>query len=244
MIRLSLGFLVAASLAVGCATAVAPDGGGGALQDQKGDSGASTGPSSYGDDGDGGSSGTSTGSDGGKATGGKDSGTTGTGGGACSASGVLATFDFTGEPGDQSSTAVTSTAAGISAGSVSRSSSVTGTTGADSINSTGWATGSSADGSKYYTFTITPDAACTLDITKIAIDTKSSGTGPTKGAVATDDDSFGTKTGFTANTSTNVTLSVSGASGAVEIRVYGFSASSGSGTFRVQNTLTVSGALH
>jgi hypothetical protein len=40
------------------------------------------------------------------------------------------------------------------------------------------------------------------------------------------------------------TLTVSSTSGSVEIRIYGFSASSTSGTMRLQNTLSVTGSLH
>lgn len=219
-----------------------PDGGGGSLagagsEDDAGSSGAN----SYGGGGGGGGGGTA--SDGGT-TSGKDSGA-GVGSGGCTAfTGVLASFDFTGEPGDQSSTSPSTTASGIGAGNVTRSSSVTGVTGLDSMNSSGWGTGGSADSSKYYTFTITPDSKCTLDITSVSVDSKSSTSGPAKGAVATSDDSFGSKTQFTPGGSGSVSVSVTGASGAIEIRVYGYSAGSASGTFRVQNTLSVTGSLH
>lgn len=224
---------------VGCATAVVPDGGGGNLAGAgSGDDAGSSGENSYGGGGGGGGGST----DGGTSSS-KDSGTTSSGG--CTAfTGVLAAFDFTGEPGDQTSTSPSTTATGIGAGNVTRSSSVTGTAGTDSMNSSGWATGGSADTSKYYTFTITPDSKCTLDITGVSVDSKSSASGPTKGSVATSDDSFGTKTAFTPGSTSSVGVSVSGASGAIEVRVYGYSASSGGGTFRVQNTLSISGSLH
>ncbi|MGH7281746.1 MAG: hypothetical protein ACRELY_09505, partial [Polyangiaceae bacterium] len=207
-----------------------------------GDDAGSSGANSYGGGGGGGGGGGSS-SDGGTSSA-KDSGGGGGGGGCTAFTGVLAAFDFTGAPGDQASTSPSSSAPGIGAGDVTRSSSVTGTTGADSMNSSGWGTGSSADTSKYYTFTITPDSKCALDITSVSVDSKASGTGPAKGAVATSDDSFGSKTAFTPGSAGSVTASVSGASGALEIRVYGYSASSGSGTFRVQNTLAVNGSLH
>ena len=247
MIRPALGILVAASLCLvgmsGCATAVMPDGGGGGVEGSgSGNDAGATGASSYGGDNGGGGGGGST-TDGGTSLA-KDSGGGGGGGGCPTFTGVLATFDFTGEPGDQSSTAPASSAPGIGAGNVTRSSSVTGVTGTDSMNSSGWGTGSSADSSKYYTFTLTPDSKCTLDITSVSVDSKSSSSGPMKGSVGTSDDSFGTKTAFSPGGTDSVSVSVSGASGAVEIRVYGYSASSGSGTFRVQNTLSVTGSLH
>ena len=250
MIRPSLGFFGALLVLSGCATAVMPDGTADDVANG-GDSGATTDPSGYGD-------GSDAGKDYGGSTGGSDGGTSSSkdGGGSkvdsgspstsgpCSASGVLATFDFNGEPGDQSATAVKTSATGITAGEVKRASGLTGVSGSDSMNSSGWSTSSSVDTSKYYTFTITPDSACTLDVTSIAIDTQKSGTGPAKGSVATSKDSFGLKTAFTPGSASNVTTSISGATGALEIRVYGYNASSGSGTFRVQNSLTVSGSLH
>src|SRR5581483_7008095 len=42
---------------------------------------------------------------------------------ACAFSGVLATYDFTGEPGNQTSTKATSAAANVTAGAISRATS-------------------------------------------------------------------------------------------------------------------------
>lgn len=247
MIRPSFGFFSALLVLSGCATAVMPDGatddvvgakdGGAATTDPNG-YGDSDGGKSYGDGSDGGATATK---DGGSTKG--DSGAPSTSG-PCSATGVLATFDFSGEPGDQSATAVKTAATGITVGDVKRATGLTGVSGSDSINSSGWSTSSSVDTSKYYTFTITPDSACSLDITSIAIDSKPSGSGPAKSSLATSKDSFSLKTTFTPGSAGSVATSISGATGAVEIRVYGYGASSGAGTFRIQNSLTVSGSLH
>ncbi len=157
--------------------------------------------------------------------------------------GTLVTFDFTGATGSQTSTQPKSTAAGILGGPISRSSGLTATSGAGSINSSGWPTTTTLDATKYYTFTITPDPTCVLDLTSMSIDTKSSSTGPASAAVATSADNFAGDTTFAPSTVANVTLSVTGSSAAVEVRVYGYHASSTSGTFRIENTLTISGAL-
>jgi hypothetical protein len=164
-----------------------------------------------------------------------------TGSSACSFSGVLAKFDFTGEPGSQASTVATSSAPGITAGSLSRSGTITAASGSNSMNGSGWPT-SALDGTRYYTFTLTP-GSCVLDITSVSIDTKASTTGPIDGAIATSDDGFATTSAFTPGSSTKVSLSVSGTSKAVEIRLYGYKASGSAGTMRIQNTMTVTGSL-
>ncbi len=162
----------------------------------------------------------------------------------CSFSGTLATFDFTGQPGNQASTPATSTATDVTASGMTRSSALTATSGLDSMNSSAWTMSSSIDSTRYYTVTLTPSSGCTLDISSVAITTKSSSTGPTQAAIATSDDKFTKATSVAPNTSATASLSVSGAAGAVEVRVYGFAASSTSGTMRVDGTLTISGALN
>ncbi len=156
--------------------------------------------------------------------------------------GVLTTYDFSGQPGNQASTAATSTMAGLTAGAVSRSSSISATAGADSINASDWST-STVDPTRYYTFTLTPPSSCALDITSITIDTKASSTGPASGAIATSADKFATTTTFTPGTSATVSLSVSGSTSPVEVRIYGYDASGTLGTWRVETTLTASGAI-
>ena len=114
--------------------------------------------------------------------------------------------------------------------------------GVNSINASAWST-SSLDLTRFYTFNITPPSTCALDITSISVDTKASTTGPTSAAIATSADSFAAKTALTPGTSTGVALAVTGAMSSVEVRVYGYMATGGGGTLRIQNTLTVSGSL-
>jgi hypothetical protein len=166
------------------------------------------------------------------------------GGGGCTFTGVLATYDFTGQPGNQASTPATSSQTNVTAGAVSRAAALTATAGVDSINSSGWGTTANVDTTRYYTFSITPKGSCTLDVTSLSMTTQASGTGPTKGSVATSDDAFAAKTSFTPGAAAQPSLSVNGATGAIEVRVYGFGASGAGGTMRITTTLTVSGALH
>src|SRR5580765_3276307 len=101
----------------------------------------------------------------------------------CAFSGVLATWDFIGELGSQVSTAAKSSATNVTAGAISRASTLTATAGADSLNSSGWATAVTVNPNKYVTFSVTPKGACSLDVTQVSITTKSSATGPTKVAL-------------------------------------------------------------
>jgi len=157
--------------------------------------------------------------------------------------GTLVTFDFTGDPGNQASTAPKTTAAGVTAGSLTRSGSLTAVAGTSSINASNWSTAAKPDATRYYAFTLTPDPKCALDLTSLSVDSTSSSTGPAKGAVATSDDQFATTTAFAAGAPATVTLSVNQATKAVEVRVYGYAAAGAAGTMRLQTTLSVSGAL-
>jgi hypothetical protein len=157
--------------------------------------------------------------------------------------GTLATYDFTGDPGNQTSTAASSSASGLTAGAIGRSSAITAALGANSINSSDWATTTTIDTTRYYTVTLTPPAQCALGLTSISVDTKVSSTGPADGAAATSNDSFVSTSTFTPGSITSVSLSVSGATTSVEIRIYGYDASSAAGTFRIENTMTIAGSL-
>ena len=157
--------------------------------------------------------------------------------------GMIASWSFATATGSQATTTASTTATGITAGPVSRSAALVAATGSGSINSSGWPTTSSLDSTKYYTFAVTPPSGCVLDLTTLATDTKTSSTGPTIAVLATSVDSFGQTTPVNLNLVSSSNLMVTGATGMVEIRVFGYSASSSSGTFRIQNTLTLNGTL-
>ncbi|MGE5184666.1 MAG: hypothetical protein ACM31C_21490 [Acidobacteriota bacterium] len=157
--------------------------------------------------------------------------------------GVLATWSFTSATGSQTSTTAASAATGVTASSFTRSASLTAVSGAGSINSSNWATSASRDSSRYYTLTITPPSGCTMSLTSAAIDAKTSTSGPASASIASDADSFAQTSTVAPNSTSSPSLSVTGATGAVEIRIYGYAATSTSGTMRVQNTFTVSGSL-
>jgi hypothetical protein len=159
----------------------------------------------------------------------------------CAFSGVLATWDFTGQPGTQASTAAKSSAPGVTAGAIIRQPTLTATSGSGSINSSNWPTATALDATKYYTLTLTAPAGCTVAVTSIAIDAKSSSTGPASAVMATSADGFAQTTAISTTASSTPSVSASGQT--LELRIYGFHATGTGGTMRVSNTLTVTGHL-
>jgi hypothetical protein len=160
-------------------------------------------------------------------------------------SGTLATYDLSAQTGAEDSVAPASFATGVTAGVLTRSGTLTAVSGSGSINSSGWSPSVVADPTKYYTFTVTPAAGCTVTLSSLAVSVQASGSGPTQGDVATSADSFATHTGSLPGTG-SATVTLTGVSGtkAVEVRVYGFNASSSLGTYRITSTLKVTGALN
>ena len=163
--------------------------------------------------------------------------------GACghAFTGVLATWTFAGQPGSQATTTAMSSAAGITAGSVQRASALTASSGASSMNSSNWAIGA-IDKTKYYSLTLAPASGCGLSITSVAIDVKSSSTGPAMAVIASSADNYAQQAAVSTSAASTPALTAT-ASGMLELRVYGFSATSAAGTMRVQNTLTVTGSI-
>ena len=158
--------------------------------------------------------------------------------------GVLATWNLASETGSQTSTAASSTATGVTAGGLTRSSSLTAVSGAGSINSSNWATTSTVDATKYYTFTVSPPSGCKLALSSAAIDVSHSTAGPASGAIATSSDNFANKTSISTGAAATPSLVVAGGTAQLEIRVYGWAATQTTGTMRIQNTLSVSGSLY
>src|SRR5258708_3603162 len=85
------------------------------------------------------------------------------------------------------------------------------------------------------------DSRTTLDIAQRAIDSKSSGTGPVNGTVATSADNFAATSSLGMNSVAMVVVNAKGSKQPVEVRLYGYGASATGGTFRIENTFTVTG---
>jgi hypothetical protein len=167
--------------------------------------------------------------------------------GSCAAhgfSGTLVTYAFAGELGSEGSVAAASSSPGVAGGALSRSSGITPQSGADSINSYGWAQTSSADGTKNYTLTLTPASGCTVTVSSLSIATSASMTGPAKADVATSADGFSPhQAAFTPGGTATPSLAGVSGSGPIELRIYGFAATSTTGTLRISGTFTVSGSI-
>lgn len=88
---------------------------------------------------------------------------------------MIAWWDLDGEPGDQVSTAG-SGVANVTPGPVARGLGLTANSGANSINSRGWNTLEPAE--DYYTFSLTIAPGWTVDLDRLRIGTRASGTGP------------------------------------------------------------------
>lgn len=163
--------------------------------------------------------------------------------GSCSYSGVLATWSFSGQTGSEASVTGTGMAS-VTAGALSRASGLTAASGSGSINSSNWPTSATLDTTKYYTLTLAPPSGCALALTSMSVTTQASGTGPASAKVGTSADNFAQTSTVSINSQSSPTLSVSGATGQVELRIYGYAATSTSGTLRLTTTLTVSGSLN
>lgn len=158
--------------------------------------------------------------------------------------GVLATWTLTGQAGNQASTPASATAPGVTAAALTRSAGLTAVSGADSINASGWPTANMADLTKYYSFAVTPPAGCSLAISSVSIDLARSGTGPALGALATSSDNYAQQILVSTNTASTPSLVASGGTMQLQIRIYGYMASSAAGTLRLENTLSLTGSLH
>ena len=157
--------------------------------------------------------------------------------------GAIVTFDLSGQPGDEASAAATSSAAGVTGGSITRSTGLTPITGSSAINSSGWSEGSSADKSLYYAFTLTPAAGCTVTLTSLSIDVKASATGPSHADVGTSADGYTTLSTAFAGTSVDTVPLSATATAPITVHVFGYGATSTQGTLRIENTMTVSGTI-
>jgi hypothetical protein len=158
--------------------------------------------------------------------------------------GVLATWNLAGAAGNQGSTPATTTATGVTAGALTRSAGLTAVSGANSINSSNWPTTSTVDTTKYYSFSITPPSGCKLAISSSSIDVAHSGTGPALGAIATSSDNYAQQLSISTSTAQMPALVVGGGTTQLEIRVYGYMASAGTGTMRLQNAVSLTGSLY
>lgn len=165
----------------------------------------------------------------------------------------LVKWDFTGALGTQTSTSATFATTGITAAAISRGSGVTGSASGSSISSTGWTTSTTIDSNDYYTFSITVDAASTLNLDSISFAERRSSTGIRTLSVRSSLDGYAsdlvTPIGVPDDTLVrDQTVALSSSFDAltnttVTFRIYGYAAEAAGGTWRIQNHSTLGGLV-
>lgn len=159
---------------------------------------------------------------------------------AVPAAAQIATYDFTGSPGNQANNPASGVDPNLTASVLDRGPGVTAGNAVNSISSSGWST-AALDVDDYYQFTLSANAGFTLDLDSIVFSERRSGTGIRDIAIRTSLDSF-TANVFTANvpddTLTRRQNAVFGPTfdsviGPLTIRIYGFNAEAAGGTWRL-----------
>lgn len=160
----------------------------------------------------------------------------------------VAAYTFTSaDPGNQPSKAVTTKDANVTASDITRGTGIASSAAAGSINATGW-NSSAQDANDYYEFTLTPSAGHQLTLTAISATVRKSTAGPLNylvsysiGGVETTATSGTIAMTNNADVAVNASLSINTAQ-PVRFRIYAWGAPTATGTFRIDNTLTVTGA--
>ena len=164
---------------------------------------------------------------------------------ACSFAGILAKYDLSALSGSAAKADPTTVNGGIVATAIVRSN-VAAASASGGLNASGWPTAAAVDATKYFSFKLTAPAGCAFKTSTVAVNLKASGSGPANGSVATSADAFAGQTAAS-TAGTSLTLPIvadTGAGQTLEVRIYGYAAAGASGTLRVDNLVTVSGALH
>jgi hypothetical protein len=160
--------------------------------------------------------------------------------------GSLVSFDLAAVTGVPASVGPAAIAAGLTVTPLERVG-VTPVSASGALNASTWPTGGLQPG-KYYTFTVTAPAGCTMTLTTVVVDLKASTNGPKNAAVGSSVDKFAALAAATVTTAGGAaTVPVPGVvaiQGAVELRVFGFAAAASGGTLRVQDVLTLAGSLN
>ena len=165
---------------------------------------------------------------------------------------TLETWELSAAAGSQVSSAPTTTATNITPGTLTRGSGVTASAGAGSMNSSGWFNSAAATtlsdaitNNEYYEFTLPVDAGFTADITAVAFYLRSSSTGPNTATLRSSADGYttdlGTATAIPNAAASLYTLPVTltGISGTLTFRLYGYGGASGGGTPGTGGTMRI-----
>jgi autotransporter-associated beta strand protein len=132
----------------------------------------------------------------------------------------------------------------ITVSGIGRGSGITGSNTNDRYNATGWNT-ASLDTNDYFYFTLTPNNSFKIDFSSFVYTSQASGSGPANFAFRSSLDSYGSNIATPTNAGTTIDLSgasYQGITNAITFRLYGWGASSSSGTFSV-NDFTFNGNI-
>ena len=163
---------------------------------------------------------------------------------ACAFTGQLVAFDLDQAMGAQADLAPSSKVAGLGATPLRRGGVMTVPTN-HAMNASDWPLGG-IDLTKHFVFTVTPPAGCAVTASSLAVELKASGTGPASAAAGTSVDGFAARQSLAASGGgAAVVLFAAGTktTAALEVRIFGFDASSSGGTLRLQGTLALTGTL-
>jgi hypothetical protein len=156
----------------------------------------------------------------------------------------IAQFSFTNSIGDELTFAADSQPANGTVSSISRGAGLTPNISADRFSSRAWSL-NGLDVNDYYTFSITPQTGFQTTLTGLSLDEGRSGTGPTNWAVYSSLDNFNaalssfniapSDTSMRLNQTILLNGSFENLDSSVEFRFYAWDATSGSGTWRIDN---------
>lgn len=160
----------------------------------------------------------------------------------------IVTYNFTGAAGNQATQPTASVAANVTASVISRGSGVTANSAGSSISSNGWTTAASIDVNDYYEFSITPASGYRIDVGTLSFAERRSNTGIRNWEIRTSLNSFSTVVGsasvpdndLTRNQSVIFGDAYNSISSTLTIRIYGFAAEAGTGTWRLANNTDTS----
>lgn len=132
----------------------------------------------------------------------------------------------------------------LTATGIGRGSGLTSSNANDRYSATSW-NSASLDANDYFTWTLTPATGYTLSLTNLIYTAQTSGTGPSNFSLRTSADTFTTSLGTPTATGATITLtgaSFQGLTSSLEVRLYGWAATSTSGSFSV-NDFSFNGSM-
>lgn len=159
--------------------------------------------------------------------------------------GQIASYNMSGIAQPATTVPASSSDPNASASNMARGAGITATSGANSINSRNWSTNTSAESGKFLEFTITPSATHNLSIASLTFNGRRTSTGPTTIELFTQNGaeaevSRGTISPTTSDANYTIPFAYNTNGAPLTFRIYGYNASSGTGTFRI-NSLSVNG---